>query len=91
MNNITIPSCFISTFVKKKEIAALISALQMTQTPSSLKNKVEIVLDVSHFNFAPHMAIMLPIHSLHLAKLIVKIDNGGGSSNKTSPLNVIGM
>jgi hypothetical protein len=52
MNNITIPSCFISTFVKKKEIAALILALQMTQTPSSLKNKVEIVLDVSHFNFA---------------------------------------
>jgi hypothetical protein len=50
----------------------------MTQTPSSLKNKVEIVLEISCFNFAPRMAIMLLIHSLHLAKLIVKIDNKGG-------------
>jgi hypothetical protein len=75
VNNIAIPTCFIFTSIKKKEIVALISTLQMIQTPSPLKSKVEIVLDVSHFDFVPHMAIMLPIHSLHLAKLIIKIDN----------------
>jgi hypothetical protein len=45
MNNVTSPSCFISRFVKKKEIATIISALQMAQVASSLKSKVEIILD----------------------------------------------
>jgi hypothetical protein len=29
MNNVANPSCFVSTFVKKKEIATIILALQM--------------------------------------------------------------
>ncbi len=63
MNNVTNPSCFISTFVKKKEIATIISTLQMAQVACSLKSKVEIILDVSRFNLAPRMAIMFPIDS----------------------------
>jgi hypothetical protein len=55
----------------------------MTQTPSSLKSKVEIVLDVTCLNFAPRIAIMLPIHSLHLAKLIVEINKGEFKQNIT--------
>ncbi len=32
VNNIAIPSYFVFTFIKKKEIANIISALQMAQT-----------------------------------------------------------
>jgi len=46
----------------------------MAQTLSLLKSKVEIVLDVSCINLAPHMSIMLHVHSLHLVRLIVGID-----------------
>jgi hypothetical protein len=41
-----------------------------------LKSKVEIILDVSCFNLAPRMAIMLLIHSL-LIRLTIGIDNKG--------------
>jgi hypothetical protein len=63
MNNVTNPSCFVSTFVEKKEITTFILALQMAQVTCSPKSKVEIILDVSRFNLAPPMAIMFPIHS----------------------------
>jgi hypothetical protein len=39
VNNIAIPSCFDFTFVTKKEIINIISALQMAQAQSSLKSK----------------------------------------------------
>jgi len=71
VNNITIPNYFVFTFVKKKEITSIILALHMTQAMSSLKFQVEIVLDVSHFNPVPHMAIMFPIHSLDLTRMII--------------------
>jgi len=77
VNNIAIPSYFASTFVKQKEIAYIISTLQMARAPSSLKSKVEIVLDVSCFNLAPCMAIMFHAHSLHLPKVTTRINNGG--------------
>ncbi len=63
MNNVTNPSYFISTFVKKKEITTIISALQMAQIAHFLKSKVKIVFNVSHFNLAPRMAIMFHAHS----------------------------
>ncbi len=63
MNNVTNPSYFISTLVKKKEITTIISTLQMAQITHFLKSKVEIVLNVSHFNIAPRMAIMFHAHS----------------------------
>jgi hypothetical protein len=63
MNNITNPSYFISTFVKKKEITSIILALQMVQATRSLESKVEIVFNVSHLNLAPHIAIMFHVHS----------------------------
>jgi hypothetical protein len=47
MNNIAIPSYFISTFVKKKKIANIILTLQMAQTWNFLKSKAKIVLDVA--------------------------------------------
>jgi hypothetical protein len=90
VNGVTTPSYFISTFFKKKKMITFILALQMTQTPSSSKSKVEISFDVSHLNLAPHMAIMFLVHSLHLAKLIVKINNRGEFKQK-SPLNVVRM
>jgi hypothetical protein len=68
---------FVFTFVKKKKIATIISTLQMAQTPSCLKNKVEIVFDVSCVNLAPHLAIMFLVHSLHLTKMTVKTNNEG--------------
>jgi len=37
VNNVATLNCFISTFVKKKEITNIISALQMAQVASSLK------------------------------------------------------
>jgi hypothetical protein len=49
----------------------------MAQVAYFLKSKVEIILDVSHFNLAPHMATMFPIHSLHLPKVIVESNNRG--------------
>jgi hypothetical protein len=90
MNNVTNPSYFMCTFVKKKKIIAIILALQMAQATSFPKNKVEIILDVSRLNLTPRMAIIFPIHSLHLPKVIVGTNNGG-SSNKTPPLNVVRM
>jgi hypothetical protein len=70
-------NCFVFTFVKKKEIITIILTLQMAQVASFPKSKVEIIIDVSHFNLAPHMATMFPIHSLHLPKVIVKTNNRG--------------
>jgi hypothetical protein len=81
MNNITNPSYFISTFVKKKKIIAIISTLQMAQATSSPKSKVEIVLDVSHFN-TPCMAIMFFVHSLHFPRVTDKTNNEGGVQTK---------
>jgi hypothetical protein len=77
VNNITIPNYFVSTFVKKKEITSIILALQMAQATNSLKVQVEIVLDVSRFNLVPCMAIMFPIHSLHLTKMIIGTNKRG--------------
>jgi hypothetical protein len=77
MNNIATPNCFKSTFVKKKEITSIILALQMAQTTSSLKVQVEIIFDVNHFNLVQHMAIMFPIHSLHLIRMTVKTNKRG--------------
>jgi hypothetical protein len=54
------PSCF--TFVKKKEFSTIILALQVAQLVRPSKSKVEIVLDVSRLNLAPHMAIMFLLH-----------------------------
>jgi hypothetical protein len=75
--NVTNPSYFIFTFVKKKEIATIILTLQMVQAMSFMKSKVEIVFDVSHFNFAPHMAIMFPIHFLQLLIVTIMTNKGG--------------
>jgi hypothetical protein len=77
VNNVTNPSYFVYTFVKKKEIIAIILALQMAQAMSSPKSKVEIILDVSH-DLTPRMAIIFLVHSLHLPKVIVGTNNGGG-------------
>jgi hypothetical protein len=71
MNNIAIPSCFDFTFVMKKEITNIISALQMAQAPSSLKCKIEIIFYVNCLNLTPHMAIMFLDYSLHLPRVIV--------------------
>jgi hypothetical protein len=55
-----------------------ILALQMAQALNSLKSIIEIGLDVSCLNLAPCMAIIIFfIHSLHLPKMIVNIDNEG--------------
>jgi len=77
MNNVATPNCFISTFVKKKEITSIILTLQMAQTTSSLKVHVEIIFDVTHFNLVQHMAIMFPIHSLHLIRMNVETNKRG--------------
>jgi hypothetical protein len=49
----------------------------MTQTPYHVKNKVEIIFDVCHFDLPPIMAIGLPIHSLHITKMAMWIINEG--------------
>ncbi len=49
----------------------------MVQAARLLKSKVEIIFHVNHFNLAPHMAIMFPIHSLHLPRMIVETNNRG--------------
>jgi hypothetical protein len=77
MNNITTPNYFVSTFVKKKEITSIILTLQMAQVTNFLKVQVEIVLAFSRFNLVPCMAIMFPIHSLHLTKVIIKTNKRG--------------
>jgi hypothetical protein len=82
-SDVTTPSYFIFTSIKKKKIVAIILALQMAQTLSPLKSKVEIILDVSCINLVPHVAIMLPVHSLHLVRLIVGIDKEEFKQNIT--------
>jgi hypothetical protein len=77
VNNIAIPSYFVSTFIKKKEFAYIILALQMAQALCSLKSKVEIILDVSCFNLAPRMAITFHVHPLHLPRVTAMTNNGG--------------
>jgi hypothetical protein len=89
ISNVIAPGCFIFTSIKKKKIVAIILALQMAQTLSPLKSKVEIVLDVSCINLAPRMAIMLHVHSLHLVRLIVEINKEEFKQNIT--INVVRM
>ncbi len=97
MNKIATPSCFVFTFVKKKEITSIISTLQMAQASSCLKSKFEIVFDVSCVDLASHLAIMFLVHSLHPPKMTVETKNGGEfkkkitikcGQNATSILNV---
>jgi hypothetical protein len=49
----------------------------MAQAVNFLESKVEIVLDVSHLNLAPCMAIMFLVHALHLPKVTVRTNNRG--------------
>ncbi len=49
----------------------------MAQAVNSSKTKVEIILDVSHLNLAPCMAIMFLIHALHLPKVTIGTNNKG--------------
>ncbi len=76
--NIPTPNCFIFTFVKKNKIIGIISTLQIAQGACFWKIQVEIVLDVNHLNLVPCMAIMFPIHSLHLTKMTIETNKGGG-------------
>jgi hypothetical protein len=62
----------------------------MAQATFFSKNKVEIIIDVNHLNLAPRIAIMFPVHSLHLPRVIVETNNKG-EFNKTSPLNPVRM
>jgi hypothetical protein len=77
VNHITNLSYFVSTFVKKKELTTIILALQMAQTVHPPKSKVEIIFDVNHLNLAPRIAIMFPVHSLHLPKMTIRTNNMG--------------
>jgi hypothetical protein len=49
----------------------------MAQAVSSLKVQVEIIFNVNHFNLVPRMAIMFPIHSLHLTIVTIRINKRG--------------
>jgi hypothetical protein len=42
-----------------------------------LPSKVEIVIDVSCLNLAPHMAITFLVHSLHLIIMTIETNNRG--------------
>ncbi len=54
----------------------------MAQAMRFLKNKVESVFYVSHLNLAACMAIMIPVHSLHLPRNEHKTDKWGGFQTK---------
>jgi hypothetical protein len=77
MNNITTRNCFVSTFVKKNKITGIILTLQMARVTSSLKVQVEIIFYVNRFNLVPCMAIMFPVHSLHLTRVTIRTNNRG--------------
>jgi hypothetical protein len=49
----------------------------MAQATNLPKSKVEIIIDISHFNLTTQMATMFPIHSLHLPKVIIDTNNRG--------------
>jgi hypothetical protein len=49
----------------------------MIQTPYAVKNKVEIILDVCHFDLPPRMAIVFFVHSLHITKMAMWNINEG--------------
>jgi hypothetical protein len=77
MTNVATPSHFVSTFVKKNKIIDIILALQMAQAHNSSKSKVEIILNISHLNLVPRMAIMFHVHSLHVLKVTIYTNNKG--------------
>ncbi len=43
--------------------------MQVAQTSITSKAQSKIVLNVGHLHFAPSVAIVLPIHSLHLTQM----------------------
>ncbi len=49
----------------------------MAQTMRSPKSKFQTIFYVNHLNLAPHMAIMFRVHSLHLTKMNIWINNRG--------------
>jgi hypothetical protein len=77
VNHVTNPSCFVSTFVKKKEVTTIIPTLQMAQVVRLLKSRLKSFFMLIIFNLAPHMAIMFLVHSLHLPKVTVETNNRG--------------
>jgi hypothetical protein len=71
MNNVANPSNFIGVSIQHQIIVEVVSTFQMTQITCHVESKVEIILDIGHFDLAPRMTIILSIHSLHLTKMAI--------------------
>lgn len=90
VNNVTTPTYFVFKYVKKKKIVAFILALQMTQTPFFWKIRLKsfLMLVILTFHQAwPSCFLSIPcIWPNWPSKLTIN-----GYSNKTSPLDEVGM
>jgi hypothetical protein len=70
-NNVIYPSGSNGVSIQNQIITRFILTLQMTQTSCFMEMKVEIIFNVCHLDLAPRMAMVLPIHSLHLSRMVV--------------------
>jgi hypothetical protein len=47
----------------------------MTQTPSLVESRVEIIIDIGYHDLVPKMIVILSVHPLHLAQMAILIIN----------------
>jgi len=69
LSQVVTPSNFIVNTRTNKLIAGVIYIMQVAQTSITSKAQSKIVLNVGHLHFALGVAIVLPIHSLHLTQM----------------------
>jgi len=69
LSRVVTPRNFIVNTRANKLIASVIYIMQVAQTSITSKAQSKIVLNVGHLHLAPSVAIVLPIHSLHLTQM----------------------
>jgi hypothetical protein len=66
---ITYPIDFILKTTTNKLETRVVSTLEVVQTSTTTKTQTKVLFDICCFLFLLSMAIMLPIHALHLFKM----------------------
>jgi len=81
---VTHPSDFISKINTNKFNIIIVLTSKLAHTFVTAKTQTKVILDVGCFDLAPSMAIVFPIHALHLSKMPCWLSQGRKSEQNVS-------
>ncbi len=73
---VTYPSDFILEIGTNELNIIIVLTSKVAHTFATTKTQTKIILDVGCLDLAPNMAIVLPIHALHLSKMPCWLSQG---------------